>query len=64
MCKKKKESYPKYTQNALSLKPVWRGKPVITKEKWDVQGKKGIVRKSKETYPKYTQNAHSLKPLR
>ena len=41
--RKSKESYPQYTQNAPSLKPVWWGKPVKTKEKM------GCVRKVRES---------------
>ena len=41
--RKSKEIYPRYTLNALSLKPVWSGKPVKTKEKM------GCVRKVRES---------------
>ena len=38
---KSKVSYPKYTQNALSIKPVCAGKPRIIRKKWDVKEIKG-----------------------
>ena len=51
---KSKESYPKYTQNALSIKPACAGKPRIIRKKRDVKEFKGKLGKVRKVF----QNTH------